>query len=249
MAEIETGVEWEAFEAAAAEARRHPRRIEKLAYRAPGTVSIPAQAPAQEQAIAAEEMERKLADLEARLAESERAAAARLEQARREGAAAAEQLRQESERERREAHEALAAQVNSALEEFRRQRDEYFGKVEQEVVKLALAIAARILNREASLDPLLLAGAVRVALGQLGETTGVRLRCPPEQSEGWRRLLGALPAPVPAVEPDPALGPMECVLETQVGSVDLGVKAQLQEIERGFFDLLEQRPGAERHRG
>jgi hypothetical protein len=31
--------------------------------------------------------------------------------------------------------------------------------------------------------------------------------------------------------------------------VDLGVKAQLQEIERGFFDLLEQRPGAERHRG
>jgi flagellar assembly protein FliH len=34
----------------------------------------------------------------------------------------------------------------------------------------------------------------------------------------------------------------ECVLETSAGRVELGVKAQLKEIERGFFDLLEQRP-------
>ena len=68
----------------------------------------------------------------------------------------------------------------------------YFARVEREVVQLALAIAARILHREALLDPLLLAGAVRVALGQLGETTGVRLRCPAEQVERWRELLGSL---------------------------------------------------------
>ena len=34
----------------------------------------------------------------------------------------------------------------------------------------------------------------------------------------------------------------ECVLETRVGTVELGVKAQLEEIEKGFFDLLQQRP-------
>jgi flagellar assembly protein FliH len=28
----------------------------------------------------------------------------------------------------------------------------------------------------------------------------------------------------------------ECALETQLGSVDLGIRAQLGEIERGFFD-------------
>jgi len=38
------------------------------------------------------------------------------------------------------------------------------GAVEHEVVKLALAVAARILRREAQMDPLLLTGAVRVAL-------------------------------------------------------------------------------------
>ena len=34
----------------------------------------------------------------------------------------------------------------------------------------------------------------------------------------------------------------ECVLETNVGKVELGVSAQLEEIERGFFDLMQQRP-------
>ena len=47
------------------------------------------------------------------------------------------------------------------------ERDRYLHAVEHEVVKLALAVAARILRREAQMDPLLLTGAVRVALGQL----------------------------------------------------------------------------------
>ena len=46
--------------------------------------------------------------------------------------------------------------VLKACEEFRRERARYFAGVEAEVVKLALAIAARVLHREAKLDPLLL---------------------------------------------------------------------------------------------
>ncbi len=34
----------------------------------------------------------------------------------------------------------------------------------------------------------------------------------------------------------------DCVIESQVGTVDLGVRSQLGEIERGFFD----RPGSAR---
>jgi flagellar assembly protein FliH len=32
------------------------------------------------------------------------------------------------------------------------------------------------------------------------------------------------------------------VIDTNVGTVELGVDAQLQEIERGFFDLMQRRP-------
>ena len=58
------------------------------------------------------------------------------------------------------------------------ERDRYLHAVEHEVVELALAVAARILRREAQMDPLLLTGAVRVALGQLSGSTEVRLRVP-----------------------------------------------------------------------
>ena len=122
------------------------------------------------------------------------------------------------------------------------EREEYFARVEREVVELALAIAGRILHREALLDPLLLAGAVRVALGQLGETSGVRLRCPAGDVEHWRDWVAGL-APAPEIVGDRSLAAGECALEATVGNVDLGVRAQLVEIERGFFDLLEQRPG------
>ena len=62
------------------------------------------------------------------------------------------------------------------------ERDQFLRTIEQEVVRLALAIAARILRREAQTDPLFLVGAVRVALGQLAATMQVRLRVPAEES-------------------------------------------------------------------
>ena len=34
----------------------------------------------------------------------------------------------------------------------------------------------------------------------------------------------------------------ECMLETSVGRVELGVAVQLAEIEKGFFDLMQLRP-------
>ena len=58
-------------------------------------------------------------------------------------------------------------QLAALVAHFASERDRFLHVVEQEVVKLALAIAARILRREAQMDPLLLTGAVRVALGQL----------------------------------------------------------------------------------
>ena len=62
---------------------------------------------------------------------------------------------------------AAPRQAAELCESFAEERDRYLHAVEQEVVRLALAVAARILRREAQMDPLLLTGAVRVALGQL----------------------------------------------------------------------------------
>ena len=136
-----------------------------------------------------------------------------------------------------------AAQLTAAGEEFRARRDEYLAQVEHEVVRLALAVAERILHREAQMDPLLLAGAVRVALGRLAESTEVRLKVPAAEQELWEEMLRLMPAlPLrPQVVGDAQMQPTEAQMETSLGRVDLGVRAQIEEIERGFFDLLEVR--------
>jgi flagellar assembly protein FliH len=136
------------------------------------------------------------------------------------------------------AQKAQAAQIERMLASFAEERDRYMQTVEDEVVKLSLSVAARILRREAQMDPLLLTGAVRVALGQLAASTTVRLRVPPGEFELWTESIALLPNLVvkPKVLPGDGMRLGDCIVETELGSVDLGVRAQLSEIERGFFD-------------
>jgi flagellar assembly protein FliH len=141
-----------------------------------------------------------------------------------------------------------AQAVEESIHEFAASRDSYLAQVEQEVVRLALSIAARVLHRDAQMDPLLLSGAVRVALGQLSDTTEVRLRVPAAEHPLWSEMIHLMPnLPLrPQLIADEGMAAGECKLETHLGSVDLGVKAQLAEIERGFFDLLERREPSRR---
>lgn len=132
--------------------------------------------------------------------------------------------------------------VLKACDAFGRERARYFAGVEAEVVKLALAIATRVLHREAILDPLLLTGVVRVALEKVAEDSATVLRVPVAAIEMWREVFAARPESSLQVVGDERLSPGECVLDTNVGRVELGVAAQLEEIERGFFDLMQQRP-------
>ena len=131
-------------------------------------------------------------------------------------------------------------QVSAALGRIDEERERYMHAVEQEVVSLAMAVAARILRREAQMDPLLLTGAVRVALGQLTRSSEARLRVPASEAALWRETIAHLPnlAVRPVIVPIAEMGAGECELETSLGSVDLGIRAQLAEIERGFFDRV-----------
>lgn len=134
------------------------------------------------------------------------------------------------------------APILKACKEFFEERTRYFAGVEAEVVKLALAIAARVLHREATLDPLFLAGVVRVALEKVAEDSRTVLRVPVSEIEMWREVFVMSPEPLLQIVGDERLGTRECVLDTNVGRVELGISAQLEEIERGFFDLMQRRP-------
>lgn len=131
-----------------------------------------------------------------------------------------------------------------AVRDFAKEREMYFQRVETEVVSLALAIARKILHREAQVDPLLLAGVVRVGLDNVAAGTHVRLRVHPDQIQSWKQFFSVQPdlRSTPELMGDATLQPGRCILESELGSTDLTLETQLKEIEQGFFDLLAQKP-------
>jgi flagellar assembly protein FliH len=138
---------------------------------------------------------------------------------------------------------AEADKIREALDLFQVERKDYFVRVESEVVHLALAIAAKILHREAQVDPMLVAALVRVAIDKLHDGSIVSVRVSPLEAAKWRAFL-ANPlngATIEVVE-DAHLTAIDCILETELGSANFSIDAQLKEVEQGFFDLLAQRP-------
>ena len=138
----------------------------------------------------------------------------------------------------------MRASAVRSLEEFKAQREMYFARVEPEIVQLSLAIARKILHREAQMDPLLLTGMVHVALEKLDMGTRVRLRAHPADIHFWKEYFAQAATTVrqPDLVGDETLLHGECAIETELGSTQISLEMQLKEIEQGFFDLLDQRP-------
>ena len=203
----------------------------------------PVQPEAPVVAVGASEIELRLrAEFDRRLAEeTRRSFEAGREKGREEGRQAEQSTHAAGQAAATEERKQHAARL---IDNFAHERERYLRAVEREVVQLALAVSARILRREAQMDPLLLTGAVRVALGQLSGSTEVRLLVPAVDLDLWTEAIAALPnlAVKPTVAAGEGMRLGECVIETELGSVDLGIRTQLSEIERGFFD----RAGRER---
>jgi flagellar assembly protein FliH len=140
----------------------------------------------------------------------------------------------------------LREEIGRAVHEFAAERDGYFQRVEEQVVRLTLAIARKILHREAQVDPLLLTGVLRVALEKISSNTNIRLRAHPSGIRVWREYFAQAHEnfPVPELIEDPEIQPGRCILETELGATEIGLETQLKEIEQGFLDLLAQRPGS-----
>lgn len=136
------------------------------------------------------------------------------------------------------------AKVAQAIRDFAQKTSDYYSRAEAEMVHLSLAIAAKILHREAQVDRMLVAALVKVALEKLQHGTSASVRVRPEEVADWNRYFeGNTNGEIRVeVKPDSSVVAHNCILETELGTSELGLDVQLKEIEQGFFDLLAQRP-------
>jgi flagellar assembly protein FliH len=145
--------------------------------------------------------------------------------------------------------EEAAAEVRNAtdrlartLQDLAQVKKKIRSEAEQEVVKLSLAIARRILYRELSTDPESIQGIVVAALQKLQNREISRVRVYPAGAPAVRAALERIGVSgAPEVVQDASLASGALLFETVLGELDASVETQLQEIQRGFADRLNAR--------
>ena len=132
--------------------------------------------------------------------------------------------------------EAMLYRLTQTLEELTHVRSRMILQTERQMVQLALAIARRVVQREVSLDADLLIAMARVALERLGETAQVKVRLHPDDYEaaGAARVAQLAGSNV-LVLADAHLSRGACRVESDMGILEAGVDAQLQEIARALL--------------
>ncbi len=151
-------------------------------------------------------------------------------------------LRQGQNEGRGSAHAEVEAELQKlgrAIVEVTGLRHAVRRETEEELVRLSLTIARRIIHRELTVDPEALAGLVRSAVEKIELRELHRVRTHPAHAASLARCIEQIGAPQKVeVAGDPSLERGAAILETSRGSLDASVDTQLAEIERGFTDVM-----------
>jgi len=135
--------------------------------------------------------------------------------------------------------EAAMKRYVESIGEIQRLRSSLYSQVEREVVKLALAVAKKIVHREIRVDRDIVQTLVRVALSRVSGKSAVTICLNPEdhgyllerradlsQSEGRDIALLA----------DKSIERGGCLIQTVCGDIDARIEEEFREVEHSFFE-------------
>ena len=127
---------------------------------------------------------------------------------------------------------ATIAELASYRARFRRDS-------EPELLRLALAVAKKILRRDLTVDQHSLLGILKAALETINQAEVLCVRTAPEDAGQLAGRLAALGLPDQVeVVGDRSLERGSVILDTKRGQIDASVNTQLAEIENGFADRI-----------
>lgn len=146
----------------------------------------------------------------------------------------------------------LAAQHESTGVEINDERERFFREAEPELLKLAFAIAEKIVGREVSERPEIVLELIRRSLKRIKDKSELRIRVNPEDLQLVREARAELLGAVDGVEKievadDRRVGRGGCVIESPNGILDARLGTQLRELERSMAKVSSHEP--EHHDG
>lgn len=135
--------------------------------------------------------------------------------------------------------DGFRSQIAGTLQAADAARRELLERSEIDLVRLSIAIAEKILNRQIQIDPNALEGLVKSSLERLAAKPVQCVRIHPDDHiviekaltlHGGNRAL--------RIAPDPALARGSLLFDTDFGTLDCSIATQLEEIENGLVDRL-----------
>lgn len=141
--------------------------------------------------------------------------------------------------------ELVLRRLSGTIEELQALKSDILQRTEQQVVQLSLAIARRLVHREVTLDREIVATMARVALDRLGQSATATIRLHPDDlaavthgrpdlgNDGVARFVA-----------DPMVRRGGCLVQSDLGLVDVSVDAQIDEIGNALLGDRQSEPVA-----
>lgn len=130
--------------------------------------------------------------------------------------------------------------MSKCIAEVSQMRPRFRREVEEDAIRLSLAIAKKVIRRELAVDTDALQGLVRIALERISARDVLAFRVSAADAPVLTKQLAALGVPPEVtVRPEPGLPRGSLFVDSAQGVLDVSVDTQLKEIERGLVDALD----------
>ena len=141
-------------------------------------------------------------------------------------------------------YEAILGEAERIRESASQEHDAILASLESEVLELVMKITRKALAGELATNKEIIIQLVQDSLPGCSNKTGAVLKVSPADHDYLNQHIDQLCETVEGadeleIKRDSTLKPGDCIIETQMGSVDAGVNTRLEKIEEAFREELE----------
>jgi flagellar assembly protein FliH len=142
--------------------------------------------------------------------------------------------------------EETLARLGSLLGQVAADNEELLRGLETQVVELALAVAEKVIAREARTDPQIILSVVRSALSEVHDATELRIHVNPDDvpllEQRWQEMLPRSVAAHSELIVDELVERGGVIVETRIGYVDSQLKTRINQVVTSFQAVLDGEP-------
>jgi len=140
----------------------------------------------------------------------------------------------------------ISTRLGALLHDVAADNEELVRALETQVIELTLAVAEKVIAREAKTDPQVILSVVRSALSEIHDATELRIHVNPDDypllETRWQEMLPRSVAERSELTPDDLVERGGVVVETRIGYVDSQLKTRLNQVVTSFQGVLDGEP-------